>query len=328
MTLLNVKEIGLQGEGHFALKDISFSQKNHERIAIAGETGSGKSTLLKAIAGLAQPDSGEILFQNEKVVGPNDKLVPGHEKIIYLSQHFELPKFLRVEQVLAYANTLSETRASTLYDVCRIGHLLERKTDQLSGGERQRIAIARLLSTNPDLLLLDEPFAHLDLENKNTMKSILWDISRKLKITCILVSHDPLDTLSWADKILVMKDGVIVQMDSPETVYTQPVNEYVGGLFGKYNLIPPKSAKSIAKQLAIDSKGLALFFRPENVKVGNSKRKNSVKGIIRSTHFFGSYLELEVSVADIVVNVKTNSLQYDVGDKVYLSIPKKSIWYL
>lgn len=328
MTLLKVTGIGLKGEGDFALKDINFSQKKLERIAIAGETGSGKSSLLKVIAGLAQPDTGEVIFQNEKVIGPAEKLVPGHEKIIYLSQHFELPKFLRVEQVLSYANTLSGDRASTLYDVCRISHLLERKTDQLSGGERQRIAIARLLSTNPDLLLLDEPFAHLDMENKNTMKSILWDISRKLRITCILVSHDPLDTLSWADKIVVMREGAILQMDAPETIYTNPVNEYVAGLFGKYNLIDASKSKSIAKQLGVKPSEGALFFRTENAKIGTTKRNNSVKGIVEAVHFFGSYLELEIALSNSKVVVKTNALNYDVGDKVYLSIPKKSIWYL
>lgn len=328
VTLLKVTGIGLKGEGGFALRDIDFSQRKLERIAIAGETGSGKSSLLKAIAGLAQPDTGDIIFQNEKVIGPADKLVPGHEKIIYLSQHFELPKFLRVEQVLSYANTLTTDRASTLYDVCRISHLLERKTDQLSGGERQRIAIARLLSTNPDLLLLDEPFAHLDMENKSTMKSILWDISRKLKITCMLVSHDPLDTLSWADRIMVMKDGGIVQMGSPESIYTNPANEYVAGLFGKYNLIDVSKSKAIATQLGAKASGQALFFRPENVKIGPAKRNNSVKGVVEDVHFFGSYLELEVSISTIRVIVKTNTLGHDVGDKVYLSIPKKSIWYL
>jgi iron(III) transport system ATP-binding protein len=283
---------------------------------------------MKAIAGLAQPDSGEIVFQNTKVIGPADKLVPGHDKIIYLSQHFELPKFLRVEQVLSYANTLTLERAKTLYDVCRISHLLERKTDQLSGGERQRIAIARLLSTNPDLLLLDEPFAHLDMENKNTMKSILWDISRKLKITCILVSHDPLDTLSWADKIIVMRDGAIVQIGTPESIYAQPANEYVAGLFGKYNLINQRHTRAISKQLGINSRDQSLFFRPENVKVGNAKRNNSIKGVVESTNFFGSYMELEISLSGVTVTAKTNVLNFDIGDKVFLTIPKKSIWYI
>jgi iron(III) transport system ATP-binding protein len=326
VTLLKVSEINLKGEGDFALKNIDFSQRKLERIAIAGETGSGKSSVLKAIAGLAQPDSGEVIFQNMRVIGPADKLVPGHDKIIYLSQHFELPKFLRVEQVLSYANTLTVERAKTLYDVCRISHLLERKTDQLSGGERQRIAIARLLSTNPDLLLLDEPFAHLDMENKSTMKSILWDISRKLKITCILVSHDPLDTLSWADKIIVMRDGAIVQMGTPENIYMQPTNEYVAGLFGKYNLISSKQAKVISKQMGIKSGDQSLFFRPENVKVGSTKRNNSIKGVVESIHFFGSYMELEISFSSVIIVAKTNALNFDIGDKVYLSVPKKSIW--
>lgn len=144
----------------------------------------------------------------------------------------------------------------------------------------------------------------------------------------MLVSHDPLDTLSWADRIMVMKDGGIVQMGSPESIYTNPANEYVAGLFGKYNLIDVSKSKAIATQLGAKASGQALFFRPENVKIGPAKRNNSVKGVVEDVHFFGSYLELEVSISTIRVIVKTNTLGHDVGDKVYLSIPKKSIWYL
>src|SRR5215216_1937996 len=147
MNLLEVSGISRQGEGGFILKEITFSQKKLQKIAVAGETGSGKSTLLKIIAGLIQPDTGAILLGNEKVKGPAERLVPGHPHIAYLSQNFELPHSLRVEQVLEYANLLSNQSASELYEVCQISHLLKRKTNELSGGERQRIALAKLLIT-------------------------------------------------------------------------------------------------------------------------------------------------------------------------------------
>jgi ABC-type lipoprotein export system ATPase subunit len=148
MALLTVENIS-RTEGDFVLTGISFTQKKHQKIAIAGETGSGKSTLLKIIAGLQQADTGEVYLGKERVEGAYERLVPGHPRIAYLSQNFELPKFLRVEQVLNYANTLSEEAASTLYNVCQIDHLQKRRTDELSGGEKQRIAIARLLITSP-----------------------------------------------------------------------------------------------------------------------------------------------------------------------------------
>src|SRR5690606_10088497 len=100
-------------------------------------------------------------------------------------------------------NVLSDESAQIVFEVCRISHLLGRKTDQLSGGERQRIAIARLLVSAPDLLLLDEPYSNLDVAYKRILQDVIRDIGRKLKISCILVSHDPADTLSWASKILV-----------------------------------------------------------------------------------------------------------------------------
>src|SRR5262245_42297680 len=133
MTLLNVLGISKKDERGFELKNISFTQEKFSKIAIAGETGSGKSTLLKIIAGLIQPDSGTALFEGKKILGPNDKLVPGHPGIAYLSQHFELPINLRVEQVLEYANLLTDEAATALYEICEISHLVKRRTNQLSG---------------------------------------------------------------------------------------------------------------------------------------------------------------------------------------------------
>jgi iron(III) transport system ATP-binding protein len=167
MSFLQV--IGLNGR-------ISFTQQKARKLAIAGETGSGKSTLLKMIAGLAQPAEGEIRFRGERVLGPQERLVPGQPGIAYLSQHFELWNNYRVEEILSYANDLSVEAAAALYAICRIDHLLARRTDQLSGGERQRIALARLLVRPPRLLLLDEPFSNLDHIHKSLLKTVIRDI--------------------------------------------------------------------------------------------------------------------------------------------------------
>ena len=126
------------GPGDFVLRDITFAQSRGEKIAIAGETGAGKSTVLKVIAGLLQPDSGSLLFERKPIAGPADQLVPGHPGIAYLSQHFELQKSLRVEQVLTYSNTLSDADANTLYAVCQIDHLVTRRTDELSGAAHRQ----------------------------------------------------------------------------------------------------------------------------------------------------------------------------------------------
>ena len=138
MTLLKVSDISKAGLGNFKLQGITFSQRKNKKIALAGETGSGKSTVLKIIAGLEQADRGEVIFKTKIVRGPAENLVPGHPGIAYLSQDYELPKFLRVAQILSYANILNEEEANTLFDVCEISNLLERKTDELSGGERDQ----------------------------------------------------------------------------------------------------------------------------------------------------------------------------------------------
>ena len=176
MALLTVSGVGKREKENFTVRDIHFTQQSSEKIAIAGETGSGKTTLLKMIAGLVQPDEGDIYLDNNRILGPFEKLIPGHPAIAYLSQHFELRKNYRVEEELESKNLLTEEEANRIYSICKIQHLLKRKTDQLSGGERQRIVLARLLTTSPKLLLLDEPFSNLDAVHKNIIKSALLDI--------------------------------------------------------------------------------------------------------------------------------------------------------
>lgn len=318
MTFLKVVRIQKHGEDSEVLREISFTQKKLQRIAIAGETGSGKSSLLKIIAGLMQPDSGEIFFKNEKVEGPEEKLVPVHPEIAYLSQHFELAKFLTVEQVLSYSNTLTEKEASRIYKVCQITHLLERKTDQLSGGERQRIALARLITSWPQLLLLDEPFSNLDLGHKNILKNVISEISKEFSITCILVSHDPADILSWADEILVLKEGKLVQKGTPKEIYNTPINEYVAGLFGKYNLIKTADFLGFEEQGNSSDAIKLLLIRPEQLAI--VKESNSgIKGIVKEVGFFGAYYELEVKVSEEKIIVRTGMNNLKKGEQVYIA---------
>jgi len=325
MTFLRVSSVSKKGEGGFHLRDINFSLKKFERLAIAGETGSGKSTILKIIAGLVQPDTGEVLFNDEKVAGPDDKLVPGHSEIAFLSQHFELPKFLRVEQILSYANSLNEDEAGIVYEICQINHLLKRNTDQLSGGEKQRIAIARLLIGAPKLLLLDEPFSHLDMVHKSTLKGVIKNIGDQLKITCVLVSHDPADMLSWAQKIIVMKDGTMVQKGTPMDLYRNPVNEYVAGLFGKYNLLDSQSEfRPKVKGL---HNGKMLFTRPEDFQLVR-KSDGGVKGVVSEVYFLGGHYELEVLLSEEVVTLKKDNCTLEKGDTVYVSLVNNPGWLI
>lgn len=327
MSLLKVAGICLQEDQNLVLQDISFTQEEFQKIAIAGETGSGKSTLLQTIAGLIQPDSGKVLFDNKRVRGPAEELVPGHPGIAYLSQQFELPQFLRVEQVLRYANKLSAEEAQTLFEVCQIDHLLKRKTNQLSGGERQRIALARLLLSLPRLLLLDEPFSNLDMAHKTTLKSVIHDISEELGLTCLLISHDPHDTLSWADEIVVLQNGRILQKGSPEQIYRQPADAYVAALFGDYNLPGPGAAKLIAALPGIPQQDKQMIIRPENFRLATGP-EGTLAGKVGKVTFFGSFYELEVLLADELLLVKTGTGAYQPGQTIYLTVPPEGVWYV
>lgn len=327
MTFLTVSNLARQGLGDFKLQDISFSQRRYQKIAIAGETGSGKSTLLKIIAGLEQADAGEVFFETLKINGSSDNLIAGHPEIAYLTQDFELPKFLRVEQVLSYANSLSTEAAGRLFDVCRIAHLMERKTHELSGGEQQRIALAKLLIGSPKLLLLDEPFSNLDMVHRNILKQVLRDICKTLRITCILVSHDPQDLLSWADKIIVMKDGVLVQKGGPKKIYRRPFNEYVAGLFGSYNLIHAANANFLHREWELKSNGKDVLIRPEHLKITSGKR-NAVSGKVVDVCYFGSYYEIEVNLGDVNVIVREKKEGVRKGDVVYVKCSHDKVHYL
>ncbi len=319
MALLKVSEIRRQEGDRLVLRDISFTQPQLQKIAIAGASGSGKSTLLKIIAGLIQTDAGEIIFENKRVKGPYEKLIPGHPEIAYLSQQFELRNNYRVEEILSYANTLLPGQAETLYEVCRISHLLKRRTDELSGGEKQRIALARLLTTSPKLLLLDEPFSNLDLIHKNILKSVIRDIGDRLNITCTLVSHDPGDTLPWADKIFIMKDGQIIQTGSPAEIYQRPVTEYAAALFGKYNVLSEPQLRTLLNLAAAEMNAKNLFIRPEHFKIVAAEER-SLKGKVNAVYFFGSYYEIEIMLSENKITVKTDGYPPSVGDAVYVSL--------
>jgi ABC-type sugar transport system ATPase subunit len=319
MSLLTVTGICREEEGAFTLKDVSFSQQPLQKIAIAGATGSGKTTLLKMIAGLVQPSAGEILLEGKRVLGPEEKLMAGYQQIAYLSQHFELRNNYRVEELLEMANQLSEEEAQIIYEACRITHLLKRRTHQLSGGERQRVSLARLLVAAPKLLLLDEPYSNLDALHKNLLKSVINDINETLNITCIIVSHDPIDILSWADEIIILKGGAILQQGSAYEVYKEPQTEYTAGLFGKYNLLSPSLAKAFSAYTDIEMNRINSVIRPEQFLLAD-KESEGVKGEIKDMRFMGSYYELEILISGHTLFVNSSNNGYRKGEVIAVSL--------
>lgn len=232
MAWLEVKNLGKIENGLEIVSALEFNMNRGEKLAMMGETGSGKSSILKMIAGLMQPDTGEIVFEGEKVAGPMETLIPGHPGIGYLSQYFELRPNFFIHEILEYANEMQPEEAVELYRLCEITHLLKRKAHQLSGGERQRIALARLLSKKPTLLLLDEPFSHLDLPHRKVIKRVIENASVNIGFTTLLVSHEPQDILPWAERIIFIRTGKIEADETMENIRQKRPVGYVAGLLG------------------------------------------------------------------------------------------------
>jgi ABC-type Fe3+/spermidine/putrescine transport system ATPase subunit len=292
MSILAATDISKTIKGQNILDHISFEIEKGQRLAIAGSTGSGKTTLLKVLAGMDQADSGVVTFRGERVKGVNEKLLPGHRGIACLSQHFELRRNYRVEELLEYASELEETAASKVISFCRIEHLFQRRSDELSGGERQRVALAMQLLSAPQLLLLDEPYSNLDWITKNEMISIVNSVLDAYDITCIMVSHDGAEVISWADEVILMKEGRIVQRGSPAAVYNFPADQYAASLFGNCNAVEKKWLQDTFGGSANTD---TVFIRPEWLRL-STDTSTGTPGIISGKTFHGASFQYVVSV--------------------------------
>lgn len=319
MAMLEVNDVVKIQQGSIVLHPVRFALNEGSRLAIAGETGSGKSTLLKIIAGLYQSDGGEVLFEGERVLGPLEQLLPGHLKIGYLSQNYELRNNYRVHELMEMENKIDSPSADAIYKVCRIDHLLSRKTDELSGGEKQRIALAKLLTTSPALLLLDEPFSNLDRVHKEMIQWVIEDICTQLKITCILVSHDATDVLSWAEHIIIMKDGKVIQEGAPKQLYYHPVDEYTAALLGEYNLIDTNKYPGFVELLGENVRGKRAMLRPEQLAIGLGATR-AMPGIVEKVLFYGSHYMVHLRADGMLIKLRTNRYQFGVGESVLLSL--------
>jgi ABC-type sugar transport system ATPase subunit len=306
MPLLSVNNIAKQFADGTVLQ-AHFQLRQGDKLAIAGETGSGKTTLMKIIAGLEQPDSGEIFFDNEKVWGPNFQLIAGHKGIAYLSQYFELRNHYRVHELLDYANKMEATAAQAIFNWCRIDHLLQRKSNELSGGERQRIALARLLIGQPKLLVLDEPFSNLDRMHKLLIKEVLSEVTNQLNLTCIMVAHEPADILPWANQIMLLRNGKVVQQGTPKQLYNQPEDVYCAGLLGEYNLLKDKS-------------GQQFIIRPEDLSVSTNTLPGSYACVVHQVLFLGDAYLLKLRLENgAMVKAKTLNSSFQTGDALFIS---------
>ena len=240
--MLKVQNISFSYNEQKTINEVSFELQSGKNLAVIGESGCGKSTLLKLIYGLYDLDSGEIYWNNELVLGPKFHLIPGMEYMKYLAQDFDLMPFISVaENVGKYlSNTNSKkkkARIAELLTLVEMADFSEVKAQYLSGGQMQRVALARVLASEPELLLLDEPFSHIDNSRRNSLRRNLFSYLREKKISVIVATHDSSDVLSFSDEVIVLKDGNKIMQADPESVYNNSNNYYIASLFGDVNEI-------------------------------------------------------------------------------------------
>ncbi|HOZ73693.1 MAG TPA: ABC transporter ATP-binding protein [Flavobacterium sp.] len=241
--MLDINNISFSYADKPTLQRLSFSIGKGKTLAIIGESGCGKSTLIKLIYGIYDLDQGSISYNNQIIRGPKFKLIPGEDFVKYLAQDFDLMPYITVAenvgQFLSNTNPRKkQARITELLEMVEMASFANVKAQFLSGGQMQRVAIARVLALEPELILLDEPFSHIDHFRRNSLSRKLFTYLSAQSVTCVFATHDSNDVLSFADEVLVMKDGKIVQKGQPDVVFANPKNKYVGSLFGDVNEIP------------------------------------------------------------------------------------------
>lgn len=216
------------------LKHVSFSVEEGEFIALLGPSGSGKTTLLNIIAGLQQPDSGQLLANGKDIT----ELGAGERQFGMVFQSYALFKHMSVAQNIAFGLKVLprakrpkadaiKRRVNELLQMIEMSDFADRYPAQLSGGQSQRVAMARALAIDPKLLLLDEPFSALDAKVRRSLRNSVKTLQRELKVATILVTHDQSEAWALADKVAIMNNGLIEQFDTPDVLRSQPATEFV-----------------------------------------------------------------------------------------------------
>lgn len=292
-TILSVRNITKQylTTQLSGISNVTFNINEGEIVAIIGESGSGKSTLLKSIYGLLTLDQGEVLFNGKRVLGPDEQLIPGHKGMKMVTQDFSLNIYAKVYDNIAsmLSNTDVKSKQEKTVEMMKhlhIEHLRNKRITELSGGEQQRVAIAKALVSNTRMLLLDEPFSQVDALLKNQLRADLKRIASEMGVTVVLVSHDPADGLFLADKLLLMKDGQLLQQGIPRALYNNPEHVYTAKLLGNANVL----SHADALKLGVDTQGSQLVFYPEWVEFG----AGAVYAEVKDVYYKGFYEELQL----------------------------------
>jgi ABC-type sulfate/molybdate transport systems ATPase subunit len=283
--MLQVQNISFGYTEKPVLHNINFTIEKAQNIAVIGESGCGKSTLLKLIYGLYDLDEGNIVWNDTEVLGPKYNLVPGMSFVKYLSQDFDLMPYTTVAENVGkfLSNVFPEKkkeRVQELLEIVEMTEYADTKAKYLSGGQQQRVALARVLALEPEILLLDEPFSHIDNFRKNALRRNLFSYLKAKEVTVIIATHDSTDALSFADETLVLQNGRVIDKASSQNLYENPVNKYVASLFGEVNEL------KLSQLVAVDEEDEIVLLYPHQLKVVDNGLMNVV---VKQSYFKGSH---------------------------------------
>ena len=249
--MLKVSHLSFSYDQEPVLEDLSFNVAEGEFLAVMGESGCGNSTLLKLLYGQLAFEEGSISWKEHSIKGPAFQLLPGGSFIKYLAQDFDLMPYTSVAENISKFLSPSapeqlHARTEELLETMELQAYRGKKVQFLSGGQQQRVALARVLALRPELLLLDEPFSHIDHFRRNKLRRNLYSYLKKEGISCICASHDHHDVLPFADRVMILKDREILDLRETRDIFEKPRNLYTAELLGEANLIPIEVLKSYA----------------------------------------------------------------------------------
>lgn len=328
---LQLNHIHKSFEGKKALKNISFSLKKGNTLALIGESGCGKSTILRIIAGLTTQDEGSILLNNQSI----HQLTPEKRNFGFVFQNLALFPHLKVKDNITFGLKQKGNKKQKLEELLSLIQLEgfgDRFPHELSGGQQQRVAIARSLANSPEVLLLDEPFSSLDEVMRAEIRQEIFEILKPLHISTILVSHHVDDTFMVADDVVLIKNGEILQKGTPKQLYENAESLYAAKFFGKGIEVKGKCVGNTFQTNfgEIPLNGLSgsfstLFARNSDVSISDETNYH-IKGLATNSTFLGEHWITEISAlnSDETITISTQH-QLPLKGKVYFLIASDGI---
>jgi spermidine/putrescine transport system ATP-binding protein len=334
--LVDIKSLYKSFDDEMVLKNIDLYIRENEFITLLGPSGCGKTTLLRIIAGFETMDEGSVMFDDKDL----ETLEPHERKINTVFQKYALFPHLNVYNNIAFGLKMSkhpkdqiEEEVKKALKLVKLEGFENRNIKTLSGGQQQRVAIARAIVNKPKLLLLDEPLAALDLKLRQDMQYELKEMQRALGITFVFVTHDQEEALTMSDTVVVMREGEILQIGTPEDIYNEPKNRFVANFIGESNIIKGTMIKDYLVEFEGikfecvdkgfgDMMPIDVVIRPEDIEL--KPTGNGICGVVTDITFKGVHYEIIVFVGEKEYIIHSTDAQ-KVGDKVYLHFEKEDI---